>query len=174
MGYEGQVTNHGQEDNGLSISEGPFYFMKVYLIRHAHAEPAGEGSDGARALTERGRREAEETGRALRERGETIRVVLSSPLLRARETAERIASAFDPAPAIETQAALACGATPQLILETVRARPAGEIALVGHMPDLGIFVGAVAGESMSFRPSSICCVELEADSARVLWVRHPE
>ena len=147
--------------------------MRLHLIRHASAEAAGEGGDAARRLSDRGRREALEAGRALRELGDPIGAILTSPLARARETAEQIAAAFNPPLPVEVRETLACGASPQALLETARAYPAGEVVLVGHMPDLGVLVAALTGESMSFRPSSICCLDLASDSTRLVWVRHP-
>jgi phosphohistidine phosphatase len=65
--------------------------VRVYLCRHAKAGP-GE-PDGARELTGKGRRQAAELGERLASLPEPPVVVLSSPLVRARQTAEAIAAA---------------------------------------------------------------------------------
>ena len=147
--------------------------MRLFVIRHAHAEPSGDGGDAARRLDDRGRREAEEAGRALHARNRKLDLILTSPLIRARETAEAIAAAFDPPLPVELREGLACGASPARVLETARGASVDSLAIVGHMPDLGAFVGAVTGESLSFRTSSICELDLSPE-ARILWVRHPD
>ena len=68
--------------------------MRVYLMRHATAEEPGAGPDAARRLTEQGRRESREAGEALRKQTSNLAVVLTSPRLRARETAEEIVAAI--------------------------------------------------------------------------------
>lgn len=148
--------------------------MLIYLIRHATAEAAGEGGDATRRLTERGLREAEEAGRALRKRDVSVGRVLSSPLMRARETAERIASSFEPPLPVDIRPGLTSGASPQDYLDVVRGSEFPAIALVGHMPDLGVFLGVLTGQSLSFRPASIIGVDSSPTPARIAWIRHPD
>src|SRR5205085_10497838 len=66
--------------------------MRVYLMRHATAEDPVTGPDSGRRLTEQGRREAREAGKSLLERGAAPAAILTSPRLRARETAELVAA----------------------------------------------------------------------------------
>ena len=144
--------------------------MKRYLMRHAAAEPAGEGGDRHRPLTSEGRRQAEEAGRALCERGDSLRRVLTSPYLRARETARLVAGQFAPPLPIEVREGISAGAAPSQFADA--ADEAVDL-LVGHMPDLAIFVQQATGESLSFRPATICCLEIDG-AAKIVWVRHPE
>jgi phosphohistidine phosphatase len=140
----------------------------IYLIRHASAA-TGE----PRRLTKLGRREAREAGDALRKRGARIAIILASPLARARETADLIAREFTPPPAVEERDVLAGGASPEEIIREI-AVPGGELALVGHQPDLGVCVAHLLGREIHFHPSSICCLEFAPPSTtRLLWVRHP-
>lgn len=79
----------------------------VLLIRHAEVENPGRilyGHLPGFVLSARGRKQAEEVGRRLRESG--LRRIVHSPLDRARETAEIIASQLDPAPSLEADPAL--------------------------------------------------------------------
>ncbi|HVR13641.1 MAG TPA: histidine phosphatase family protein, partial [Gaiellaceae bacterium] len=104
--------------------------MRVYLVRHAEAEP-GE-PDELRTLTPHGRWQAKELGERLARRGIRPEVVLSSPLLRARQTAEAIAT--EAGVAAEPEERLAPGAT----ADDVRAVVAGRgdtVVVVGHQPD---------------------------------------
>jgi phosphohistidine phosphatase SixA len=124
--------------------------MHVYVVRHGEAAP-GE-PDELRRLTPNGREQA----RRLRaELGTSFDAVLSSPLLRARETAELVAGRTP-----EPDERLAPGAT----ADDVRAAVAGRgdrVLVVGHEPDCGRIVAALTGEQVrSFRPCGHAVVEL--------------
>ena len=122
--------------------------MRLFLVRHAEAAP-GE-PDELRPLTPAGRAAA----RALGERLATERptLVVSSPLLRARETAEQIARAAD-APQ-ETDDRLAPGATADDLKAAVADR--GEtVVAVGHQPDCSVIYLALAGDDVDFAPGAV-------------------
>jgi phosphohistidine phosphatase len=126
--------------------------VRVFLVRHAEAAP-GE-PDALRPLTPEGRA----TARALGERlaGERLDAVVSSPLRRARETAEAVAAAAGLS--AETHDGLGPGATGTSLRDAVAGR--GEtVAVVGHQPDCGEIVEELTGERRPFAPGS--CVELE-------------
>ena len=152
----------------------------VYLIRHATAEdPAGK-EDAARRLIERGREEARTAGRALRALGARVAIVLSSPLARARETAELLAAELSPPAPVELHERLACGAAPEAFRDVLAAAPGGEVAVVGHQPDLGRFVADLLSlgpeAHVPFRPSSVYALEFNpaGGGSKLLWRRHPD
>jgi len=126
--------------------------VRLILVRHAEAAP-GE-PDELRSLTPAGREQA----RALAERLPRADVVLSSPLLRARETAEPIARASGVP--VEADARLAPGAT----AEDVRAAATGRgetVVVVGHQPDCGVVAAELTGEpAPAFAPGAAHEVEL--------------
>ncbi len=153
----------------------------IYLIRHATAEAADGGPDSQRKLTEQGRREARVAGQALKKLESPVTRILSSPFLRSLETARLMAEAMGPGVSVDVRDRLASGASPSDILDVVRAEPREEgLAVVGHNPEIGILtallVALVPGGTVSFRPGSICCVELarNRDSGRLVWFRTPE
>ena len=114
--------------------------MRLFLVRHAEAEP-GE-PDELRTLTAYGRGQAKELGRRFARHGIRPDAVLSSPLLRARQTAEGIAAAAGVA--VEPDERLAPGATAEDVRATVAGR--GEVVVVvGHQPDCGQIAAAVDG-----------------------------
>jgi phosphohistidine phosphatase len=126
--------------------------VRLFLVRHAEAAP-GE-PDALRPLTDEGRA----TARALAQRlaHEPIDAVLSSPLLRARETASAIARAARLE--AEPDDRLAPGAT----AETLRAALAdrGEtVVVVGHNPDCAEIALELTGRLVSFAPGA--CREIE-------------
>ena len=127
--------------------------MRLFVVRHAEAAP-GE-PDELRPLTAAGRTAA----RAVADRlaGEGVALVVSSPLLRARETAAEIARAAK-AP-VEIDDRLAPGATPDLVRAAVSGL--GEtVVAVGHQPDCGDFVLALTGRLERFEPAAVVEVEL--------------
>jgi phosphohistidine phosphatase len=114
--------------------------VRVFLVRHAEAEP-GE-PDELRALTKHGRRQAQELAERLARRGIEPDAVLSSPLLRARQTAETIAAGVGAT--AEPDERLAPGATADDLRAVVAGR--GEtVVAVGHQPDCGQIAAAISG-----------------------------
>ena len=127
--------------------------MRVLVVRHAEAA-SGEPDD-LRTLTPAGRKQARELGERLAATG--VRTVLTSPLLRARETAAAIGRAVGVEPEVEEQ--LAPGATPAGLLAAVADR-AAPVVVVGHQPDCGQFVAELTNsEPPPFPPAGL--VELD-------------
>ncbi len=114
--------------------------MKVFLIRHAKAE-AGE-PDELRPLSGHGHAQAREVGERLARDGVRPDAVLSSPLLRARQTADAIARATGTEAEVDER--LAPGATADDLRDAVSGRGA-TIVVVGHQPDCGQIAAAVTG-----------------------------
>ena len=111
--------------------------MKVVLVRHAEAAPGDP--DELRALTPTGHEQARLLGERLRSDGVKPDAVLTSPLLRARETAAGLG--FGEPEAVD---ALAPGAD----ADDVRAAVAGRghtVVVVGHQPDCGRITAALRG-----------------------------
>jgi phosphohistidine phosphatase len=127
--------------------------VRLFVVRHAEAAP-GE-PDELRPLTDAGRAAARALGDLLAEYD--IDAVLSSPLLRARETAEAIARAAGLV--AEPDERLAPGADADAVREAVEGR--GEtVVTVGHQPDCSEIVLALTGERVSFEPGAVHEVEL--------------
>lgn len=130
--------------------------MRLVIVRHAEAEP-GE-PDELRTLSARGREQARELGERLRLELGVPDAVVTSPLLRARETAAGLGLG---APA--TSDLLEPGATPDDVLAAARGR--GElVVVVGHQPDCGR-AAAVLGdqEEPRFPPATAVVVDLDSD-----------
>lgn len=121
--------------------------MELLLIRHAKAEDHGHPmGDGERALTGKGRLQSEQVGVFLREAGLVPDLILSSPLVRARETAGIVAETSG-ADAPVLQEWLACGMTPEQALQELAACGAAgpRVAIVGHEPDFSSLVAHILG-----------------------------
>ena len=127
--------------------------MRLFVVRHAEAAPGDP--DELRPLTDAGRAVARALGDRLAEHG--FDAVLSSPLLRARETAEAIARAAGLV--AEPDERLAPGADAEIVREAVAGR-GDAVVTVGHQPDCSEIVLALSGERVSFEPGGVHEVEL--------------
>jgi phosphohistidine phosphatase len=130
--------------------------MELYLVRHAEAAP-GE-PDELRTLTPEGREAARALGDRLVAEGVVVDAVLTSPLLRARETGEAIAAAVGCT--AEPSEELAFGATADGVRRAVAGR--GEtVVAVGHQPDCGrIAAELTGGEEPPFPPGGVVRIAL--------------
>jgi phosphohistidine phosphatase len=122
--------------------------MRLFLVRHAEAAP-GE-PDELRPLTPAGRTVARGLGERLAI--EHPDAVVSSPLLRARQTAEQIARAAGLTP--ETDDRLAPGATAEDVQALVSSR-GDTVVAVGHQPDCSAIVLALTGRELDFAPGAV-------------------
>jgi phosphohistidine phosphatase len=124
----------------------------IYLLRHGDAED-GYGDDAARRLTAKGERQAEAAGRALAALGAEIDACLTSPKVRAAETA-RLACQALPLEA-ETCEELRGGAFDSLGLAAGR----GNALLVGHEPDFSSEVARLTGANAKLRKGGLAIVD---------------
>ena len=133
---------------------------ELLLVRHGIADERSEDLDDAqRSLTPEGRERTSQQLERLLELDLACDLVLSSPLVRARQTAELIVSA-GLAPELELAAALAPLADPLPLLERwlgpLSPRPGWKrLALVGHEPDLSTLAALLIGVPMARAPQAI-------------------
>jgi len=127
--------------------------MRLFLARHASAAP-GE-PDSLRPLTDQGREEARVLAGRLADEG--VVTVVTSPLLRARETAAAIARATGAELRIDER--LAPGATFQDVLDAVEDAGA-VVATVGHQPDCSLIAEAFGAGEVAFAPGHVLELEL--------------
>ncbi len=137
---------------------------RIYLVRHAIAEDrAGSGRDADRALTREGRRKMKRAARGLAAQGVRPSLILMSPLVRARETAEIVTEALAGVD-LELCEALAPGVDEASITELLERRsPSGSVMLVGHEPDMGELLafwlcGRVGAFQTRFRKGAVACL----------------
>jgi phosphohistidine phosphatase len=137
--------------------------MELVVLRHGKAEDSNPGGDFARALVEKGRRQAREAGTLLKSSGLLPEIVLTSPLVRARQTAEEFCEAAGiPGPVVQPW--LASGMAPQTTLaELVGFREFSRVAIVGHEPDLSTLLQWVLGthgSAIEVKKGTIACVRV--------------
>ena len=125
----------------------------IYLLRHGTAEEGASKDDAERELTDEGRSESDAAGRALAILARDLEGCLSSPKVRARDTA-RIACEHLGLEVEETDE-LRGGPVDLLALSAGR----GDLLLVGHEPDFSNAVAAVTGAQVKLRKGGIAAVE---------------
>jgi phosphohistidine phosphatase len=130
--------------------------VQLLIVRHAEAAP-GE-PDELRPLTPTGRDQARALGVRLREEGLQPEAILTSPLLRARETGKLIGRELGVEP--EADERLAPGAAPADVSEAARERR-GAVMVVAHQPDCSQIAAALgAGPDPDFPPAGLVAVDL--------------
>lgn len=151
--------------------------MRILFVRHATASPAGRGGDAARKLTDKGLQEARKLADALEAMGESADKVLSSPLVRAAQTAailgQRMGAAVE-----ETDLLGPGGDLDELrsVLEQLAVEGVQAVALVGHTPTLEQVIGdLIAGNpavGLSLSKAGAALVELadNGKSAELRWL----
>ena len=150
--------------------------MQVLLVRHGDAvDRPLAGSDADRWLTEYGRREVRSVGRALAEMGFAFSRVLTSPLVRAVQTAELLTEAQSQYDAeLEAHRALASeeGTTAQAIALLDACSEDEVVVMVTHVPKIGS-LAATLGElshTPAFGTASVCLVEVNDGRGRAVWM----
>jgi phosphohistidine phosphatase len=127
----------------------------VHLCRHAEAAP-GE-PDELRELTSKGVDQAKSLGERLAASPDVPVLVITSPLLRARQTATIVAQAIGAE--LRVEPLLAPGATVAELRRAV-ADVSGAVATVGHQPDCSEIAIAVTGRDPGFSPGGSVRLEL--------------
>ena len=140
---------------------------EIYVIRHAVAEERGDAwpDDAKRPLSEDGMQRMRKASKAVARLGVSIDVVLSSPLVRTRQTADIFAAAFSPHPAVVNVDALAPDGGPAgVIAELEKHAKKKRIALVGHEPGLGELAARLVGlrHALEFKKGAICRIDFDA------------
>lgn len=155
---------------------------ELYLIRHGLAGERGTyANDDERPLTDTGIKRTRQVAKRLKQLGLQFDVLLSSPLVRARQTAELLQAA-GLARAVTITTTLAPGGSLPTWMADYGDRPWQRLALVGHEPDLGLW----AEQLVWSRPSGQLVVKkagviglevpethLALGSARLFWLTPP-
>ncbi len=122
--------------------------LTVYLVRHAIAAERGDDwpDDSKRPLTPDGMARFKEVARGLVQMEVAVDAVLTSPLVRARQTAEILAAALPGDPPIVETAALAPGSALKTVVEELgKQGRRRRVALVGHEPGIGELADRLVG-----------------------------
>jgi len=144
--------------------------MKLYFLRHADALDGAD--DAARPLSPRGRKEAREIGRFLKQAGIEFDAAYSSPLMRAKQTAELVVDVCG-STTLDVTAALLNEASAATFDEWLKGIPeAKHVCLIGHAPTLAERVRRLLGletpETFKMPKGGLACLETENRRAAAL------
>jgi phosphohistidine phosphatase len=156
--------------------------MELLIVRHAIAvEPGTPGvTDSERPLTEEGAAKFRESAQGLAALLSRPDVLLTSPFVRARQTAEIAAAAWGKTkPTLEPR--LEAGATPAAILTAVQEhQEAALVAVFGHEPDCSGLLAQLLGTRhdgrLAFKKGGAALVDLGDDpgrSGQLVWLMPP-
>ena len=141
--------------------------MKLYIMRHGPAEDrAASGRDADRALTASGRDRVRDVARALADKDEAPRSIVSSPLVRAMQTAEIVHAACKLDDAIASRRELAVGGRAVTLVEELVAAGKKRTMLVGHEPDLSDVVAELTGVAVEMQKAMVACVWFDPDEPK--------
>jgi phosphohistidine phosphatase len=124
----------------------------IYLLRHGEAE-RGDGDDAARRLTDKGERQSQAAGQALAALGAEIDACLTSPKVRADNTARLACQALGLEP--EVAGELSGGGFDSLGLAAGR----GDVMLVGHEPDFSNEIARLSGARAKLRKGGLAILD---------------
>ena len=162
--------------------------MNLYIVRHAIAEPrqddASEKEDSRRPLTDQGRKKFRKIARGLRDMGVQIDLILTSPYLRAADTADilrkKLGLGKDQLVTVED---LAPGGDAKRLMSDISQKygKLASIALVGHEPGLSRLISTlISGDPtvpITLKKGGVCCLSadrLEYDRCATLeWLMAP-
>ena len=159
--------------------------MKIWILRHGVAEPpAPEGLDFERALTLEGKKELASVARAMKRVRIEPNVLLTSPLRRAKETAEIVRETLQCPAAVETPALIPNAAPERAWSEIVKYGVEARVLVVGHQPNLGKLIGYVLGcdLQLDLKKAGLVCLEATQPSGQpgapknraLRWVLSPK
>ncbi len=158
----------------------PVLTTRLYVVRHATAEDIGsDGSDHARRLTKKGRKAFARLVRQLAAAGMDVDLVATSPLVRARETADILADELG-CRRVEVVDALAPASNWQSLVEWTVQQDAARVAWVGHAPCVGRLVALSIGDgsaAIRMQKGAVAAIRLDdgpGQPGELEWLATPD
>jgi phosphohistidine phosphatase len=154
--------------------------IKVYFLRHGKAESRSEwqGDDGDRPLTAEGEEAMRREAKAMRALDLGLDAIVTSPLARARRTAEIVAGGLGLRERLEEDERLAHGFDASRLEQVLAAHgPAGAVMVVGHEPDFSATVAElIGGGDIMMKKGGLARVDVTAPVAgggELVWLLTP-
>ena len=157
--------------------------LELYLIRHGLAAERGEEypDDSKRPLTNEGIASLRKEVKALAALEVSFDHIITSPLVRAKQTAEVFAQHLPSKPSLSTSDNLApAGSPPGVVQDVVKHARKGRIALVGHEPNLGELAARLIGAKapIEFKKGGVCRIDFEVlppkGTGQLRWLVTPK
>ena len=155
---------------------------ELYLVRHAIADDRGPDwpDDAKRPLTEHGIARFKEVVAGLKRVDTEVEEIFTSPLVRARQTAQLLSAGLRGKPPIRVLKALEPGHGPAAVVEQLaREIHKGRVALVGHEPDFGELASYLLGtrKPLLFKKGGVCRIDAALPlrrSGTLVWMLPPK
>lgn len=151
--------------------------MNIYFLRHGDAEARAPGeSDAQPELTAWGKQQSQQTAQWLSQHGITVDLVVSSPLLRARQTAEAVAAALRTEVMEDERLSGGRLTLPALAAIIAETGTTDSLLLVGHEPDLSTIIGELTGGKVDMKKAAIALVSsprVQTGSGELAWLVPP-
>jgi phosphohistidine phosphatase len=156
--------------------------IHLYLVRHAIAAERGEQypDDAKRPLTDKGSDRFRDVAKGLNDLEVEVDLILTSPLVRARQTADLLAQYLATRPRVVEFKALAPGGSFRAVLDALSSYSRHQsLALVGHEPDMGELAGRLIGTrtAIPFKKGAIARIDVDAlppaAPGRLIWFAPP-
>jgi phosphohistidine phosphatase len=158
--------------------------VELFLIRHAEAAAVGDANvsrDADRPLTDSGRAQSEALARALKKLNVHLEAVVSSPLVRAKQTCEALVHGLpDPKPASHILEEIGFEVWPKVIVKFLEDLKVETVAVVGHQPGLSRFAAWLIGSKkaqLDMAKAGLACIqceELAKGGGSLVWLLTPE
>jgi phosphohistidine phosphatase len=155
----------------------------LYLVRHAIAAERGDEypDDSKRPLTGQGMARFRKAARGLVEIGVEVDLILSSPFVRARQTADILSEQLrGHPPVVETAALIPGAAHADLVAELANHAKRSALALVGHEPGIGTAAARLIGArgTFEFKKGAVCRIDVSSlpptGPGRLVWFAAPK
>src|SRR5438874_2271023 len=149
--------------------------MRLYFLRHGEADwPNWDGPDDERPLTERGKKEMRKVAKFLRELDIPLDDILSSPLPRARQTADIVADRFNLH--VREEEDLAGGFGMSQLKELIQKYPVENLMVVGHEPNFTEIISSLTGADCKLSKGGVALMDVDEEQmkGRLLWLFPPK
>ena len=146
--------------------------QQLWFLRHGEAEPHDVRPDPERRLTPRGEEQSRAAGRALAALEISFQVVLTSPLVRALDTARLACAEFGREPVVDESLAYGFDIDDALAL----ADAAGEdkrVLFVGHNPDFEQVIGELTGATIDMKKGGVAAVRRHGSRGELIVLTRP-
>ena len=135
------------------------------LLRHAKSDWGDQSlRDFDRPLADRGKRDAPRIGKAIKKRGWTADLIISSPAVRARQTIEDVATSAGLAPSIQFEDSM-YGASAGELMKLIRRLPdsSDSVLLVGHNPTFEQVLARLTGAAEHMPTTALARIEFQVE-----------
>jgi phosphohistidine phosphatase len=142
---------------------------EFYIMRHGLASPrtsVGSADDAKRPLTPEGKKKTQASARGLLRLGLELDWIVTSPLVRAVETAGIVSDSLDSKIPMDISDTLRPGGSPEALIAFLASHPHRKrVLVVGHEPDLGELaarlIGAGRDAHLAFKKGGCCRIDID-------------